>query len=153
MCQWVCVPGLGGASSSPWTRLSPPESLSHPSSCSPAPPPNRPSSPLPSSAKFSNSSNLCQQPKACPVWAHLVQWAHISAVVQCFFYASELQYWCELHIITAHQETELLHRVQGILCAAILSTGSVFSTERTPAFRLRHKQSSLNSHIRQEDPF
>lgn len=31
----VCVPGPRGATSSLWTRLSPPESLLHPSSCSP----------------------------------------------------------------------------------------------------------------------
>lgn len=34
-CAKMCVPGLRGATSSLWTRLSPPESLSHTSSCSP----------------------------------------------------------------------------------------------------------------------
>ena len=127
VCEWVCSRPRGSQLLSldytepTWV------SLSHPSSCSPSPPPKRPSSPLSPSSKFSNSK--------------ISAWCHWTPN-QC--------YWFGLHTLQSKAKvasTDIPWPV--VLCSD--SCSPVFFCWSNS--RLRHKRSSVNSHIRQEDPF
>lgn len=147
MCVRVCVPGLRGANSSLWTRQSPPESLSHPSSCSSVHPesithhlylraPNSITPPMSVSNSVQSTSArihwhfCCRRLCFCLRTKLLIRIAHNPAgKVSCFIYST-----------------------LGNTCYSWLGR-AVFPKGRTPGFRPHHKWSCANPHIRNQDPF